>query len=103
MTDEDELIALLSNCEPTDENVSRVAQTALHDGFAAIAERCDLSQPKILTWLYGLLCVLSKPLLPDQAADLNLILANLLEIKKQRPYLKAQVNLNIAIITEHFD
>jgi hypothetical protein len=37
----------------------------LHDGFAAFADEIDLTFEKSLKWLYGLLCVLEKPLLPD--------------------------------------
>lgn len=65
VTDEEELLALIKDSEPTDANVARVSQIALHDGLAAIAEECDLSDTSTLKWIYGLLCVLEKPLLPD--------------------------------------
>ena len=67
----------MASSEPNDGNVSRVAQTALHDGFAAIADECDLTSEKTLKWIYGLLCMLEKPLLPDQASDLNTLMGKL--------------------------
>jgi hypothetical protein len=50
---------------PEDSEVGKVSQTALHDGFAAIYDELDLENECVLKWLYGLLCVLEKPLLPD--------------------------------------
>ncbi len=59
-----------------------------------------------MLWIYGLLCLLEKPLLPDQAADLNGLLEGLLKCRervKGDPGVLAQVDVNIAIITEYFD
>jgi hypothetical protein len=89
VTDEEELVALIKSSPPGDAEVGRVSQTALHDGFASIAEECDLGDERVLRWLYGLLCVLEKPLLPDQAADLNVILQKLKSQMETKPDLKA--------------
>jgi hypothetical protein len=83
VSNEEELIKMIKECEPTDHNVSRVSQTALHDGLALFAEDVDLTQEKSIRWLYGLLCVLEKPLLPDQAADLNVLLTMLNKLRAQ--------------------
>ena len=51
----------------------------MQEVFGIIAlESADKIDEKVLMWLYGLLCLLEKPLLPDQAGDLNLLLNVLL-------------------------
>ena len=81
VTQAEDLIELMNKELASEENISKVSQTALHEGFGLISEEIDLSEEKHMKWLYGLLCILEKPLLPDQAADLNLILNKLLELK----------------------
>lgn len=54
-----------------------------------------------LTWLFGLLCLLEKPLLADQAGDLNTLLNILL---KHRPSEGAAgIDINVCLITEYFE
>lgn len=65
VTDEEKMVVMIRNEEPSDENVSRVSQIALHDGLALVTDEVDLTSTQSLKWLYGLLCVLEKPLLPD--------------------------------------
>ena len=58
-----------------------------------------------LRWLYGLLCLLEKPLLPDQAADLNTLHGRLRRTQQDSSdqQVHAMVSLSSALITEHFD
>lgn len=61
-----------------------------------------------MLWLYGLLCLVEKPLLPDQAGDMNMLLNRLLKERERvmeegEPERLAQVDVNIAIITEYFE
>ncbi|CDW83501.1 UNKNOWN [Stylonychia lemnae] len=84
-------------------------------GIFAIERQCDWLEKKQIPELdlkiiYGLLCLLEKPLLPDQAADLNHLLSILLKFRQQ---LKVEIqqdadklsmlDINIALITEYFD
>ena len=61
-----------------------------------------LAQELTLRWLYGLLCLLEKPLLADTAADLNSLLSRL-RLVSARPNIAPMAFLCEAIITEHFD
>ena len=84
-----------------------MSEIALQECFGLIAEELDLTVEGHLRWVHGLLCLLEKPLLPDQAADLNMLLNKLLEVresnKDENEQLIAMLNLNIAIITEYFE
>ena len=58
-----------------------------------------------LTWIFGLLCLVEKPLLAEQAGDLNTLLNMFL---KHRQYITdpsqlASIDINICIITEYFE
>ena len=64
-----------------------------------------MSGERQLRWVHGLLCLLEKPLLPDQASDLNVLLNKLLVLRQSagEEKLVAMLNINISIITEHFE
>jgi len=58
-----------------------------------------------LSWLFGLLCLLEKPLLAEIAGDLNAVLNALL---RQRQALGmgqalAAIDVNVCLITEYFE
>jgi len=48
-----------------------------------ISEESDLENQETLRWIYGLLCLLEKPLLPDQAAHLSELSVLLTELKEK--------------------
>ena len=58
----------------------------------------DLQSEQQVRWLWGLLCLLEKPLLPDVQSDLLLLLKDLLAVAP-----KPETNLLIALIEEHFN
>ena len=93
--------------EISEPDIAAASELVLQEVFGVIAlESADKMDEKVLMWLYGLLCLLEKPLLPDQAGDLNLLLNVLLgerERVKEQPAKLAQIDVNIAIITEYFD
>ena len=108
LTDAEELIQSLKSgvVEPSDEEISKISEIALQECFGLIADELDLKVESHLRWIHGLLCLLEKPLLADQAADLNMLLNKLLEMREknnENQQLAAMLNLNIAIITEHFE
>ena len=108
-TDPDRLVELIksNNTEASEEQISQVSEIALQECFGLIAQDVDLKVERHLRWVHGLLCLLEKPLLPDQAADLNMLLNKLLEVRETQKdgneQLAAMLNLNIAIITEYFE
>ena len=56
--------------QATEEEVAKVSDIALQEVFGILADEADLSKEGTLRWVHGLLCLLEKPLLADQAADL---------------------------------
>ena len=100
---------------PSEREVARAGEVVLQCIFGKIVEekedQWDESDKSIelkdLLWIYGLLCALEKPLLPDQAGDLNLLLNVLLKLKQTlregEAELRAQIDITIAIITEYFE
>ena len=85
MKDSDELLALIkqSQVSPSEDQISRISEIALQEIFGLLAEWDEeasgqpFRQETVLRWLYGLLCLLEKPLLPDQAADLCSLIGRL--------------------------
>lgn len=63
---------------PTEHDIAKASEIVLQDIFGVIVseneDRWDQLEEIPETdqlWIYGLLCLLDKPLLPDQAGDLN--------------------------------
>jgi hypothetical protein len=67
ITDAEGLHEIICSQPMTDELISQVSQIALQDIFGY---EFNVSDTNHLRWLYGLLSILEKPLLPDTAADL---------------------------------
>ncbi len=78
----------------------------LQEIFGVIASEAETLEAQAMQWIFGLLCMIEKPLLPDQAGDLNMLLKVLRKEREanQGDYERvAQIDVNIAIITEYFD
>ena len=114
LRDADQLLQKIkqSTQAPTEEEIAQISEIALQEVFGLAAERDSevngnfLKKETVLRWLYGLLCLTEKPLLADQAADLNDLLARLELVRGQTEVseeVKAMVSLNVALITEYFD
>ena len=83
--DPEQLLDLIKNSQeaPSEEQISRISEIALQEIFGLLAEMDEeergepLRRENVMRWLYGLLCLLEKPLLADQAAELNQLLGRL--------------------------
>ena len=69
--------------EPSEAEVCKISEIALQDIYGLLTEWDEetsggaLSSEYNLRWLYALLCLTEKPLLAEQAADMNSLLGRL--------------------------
>jgi hypothetical protein len=90
----------------SDNLIAEAGELVLQEIFGVYASEREggvlPTQPE-LQWLYGMLCLLEKPLLADQAADLNQLLNLLLNARPRADtQLLACLDVNICLITEYF-
>ena len=93
-------------------DIGKASEPVLHEIFGILVSEKELSwdstcmiDDNTLYQIYGLLCLIEKPLLPDQAGDLNRLLNLLLKHRNStndHQYL-AKLDTNIALITEYFE
>ena len=96
IADSEILYELISSGSPVlDELLAGVTEVCLQDMFSY---EYDLQSEQQVRWLWGLLCLMEKPLLPDVQSDLLLLLKDLLAVAP-----KPETNLLIALIEEHFN
>lgn len=113
--------------EPSEAEVCKISEIALQDIYGLLADWDEdsngqaLSREFTLRWLYALLCLTEKPLLADQAADMNSLLGRLRMQQASAEVVRVGTSataatsledveklavmqsLSIALITEHFD
>lgn len=102
----------------SESDIAQASEPVLHEIIGIIATEKETEWDKAhtipdsyLSIIYGLLCLIDKPLLPDQASDLNLVLNIMLKHRQDIDYLHgiesyrylAALDTNIALITEYFD
>ncbi|TNV77350.1 hypothetical protein FGO68_gene10414 [Halteria grandinella] len=85
----------------SDQQIAFAGELVLQEIFGMLARDLEDGDEVDQKWVYGLLCMLEKPLLAEQAGDLNQMLNGLLK-KRGQGEMIAEIDVNICIITEYF-